>query len=670
KKALPPKRPKAPQPSAGTAEKKIEPGELLPAVNENKPSNLQINKYLAVTSISLLLTSMGTLFYPPLILFGVAGLAYPLAGVVKRAYKGLVYEKKVKMEVMGSILFPGMVLTGFFFTSCFAFWMYYLSLKLLLKIEDDTRQNLIGIFGDQPRFVWMVKDGVEIEIPFDSLRIGDIVAVQSGGTIPVDGVITEGSASIDQHVLTGESQPLEKEPGDPVFALTTVLAGSLRIRVEKSGKDTVVSNIVDMLNKTVDFKSTMQSRGEMISDFSVIPTLALSAAAYPLTGYVGFFAALNSFIGGDVRLFIPMSTLNFLRLSSKNGILIKDGRALEMLAKADTIVFDKTGTLTLDQPTVSNIYPCNGFQEKDVLYYAASAEQRQTHPIAKAILEKTRECGISLSVEMDDSRYEMGRGLRVIMDGSLIRVGSERFMEMEGIEIPPAMKEIIADSHQSGHSLVLASKDDRILGTIELQATIRPEIKEIIGQLRNRGKSMVIITGDHQKPARMLAEELGIEHCFAEVFPEQKAMIVERLQDEGKTICYVGDGINDSIAMKKAHVSISLRGASSIATDTANIIFMNGTLDNLDKLFEMATEFKINTRNALMLAIIPGVLNIACVFLVHTGIYFALALYYINLPLGLANSFLPIIEDKKKKDKLKPAPDGKRSLLQSLNPFV
>lgn len=669
-KGIPAKRSKPPLPSIGPAKEKPEQPDYLPAVNGNKPNNLQVNKYLAVTSISLLLTSMGTLFYPPLILFGVAGLAYPLAGVVNRAYKGLVYEKKVKMEVMGSILFPGMVLTGFYFTSCFAFWMYYLSAKLLLKIEDDTRQNLVGIFGDQPRFVWLVKDGVEIEMPFDSLKIGDIVAVQSGGTIPVDGVITEGSASIDQHVLTGESQPLEKEPGDPVFALTTVLAGSIRIRVEKSGQDTVVSNIIDMLNKTIDFKSTMQSRGEMISDFSVIPTLALSAAAYPLTGTIGFFAALNSYIGGDVRLFIPMSTLNFLRLSSRNGILIKDGRALEMLAKTDTVVFDKTGTLTLDQPHVSNIFTCNGFQERDVLYFAASAEQRQTHPIAKAILEKTRQCGISLAAEMDDSRYELGRGLRLIMDGSLIRVGSERFMEIEGIEIPPVMKEIIADSYQSGHSLVLASKDDRLLGAIELQATIRPEIKAIIGQLRHRGKSLVIITGDHQKPARMLAEELGIEHCFAEVFPEQKAMIVERLQDEGKTICYVGDGINDSIAMKKAHVSISLRGASSIATDTANIIFMNGTLDNLDNLFQLAQEFKINTRNALMLAIIPGMLNLASVFLLHTGIYFALALYYINLPLGLTNSFLPIIEDKKKKDKLKPVPDGKRSTLRSLNPFV
>lgn len=628
----------------------------LPAINENKPNNVQVNKYLAVTSISLLLTSIGALFYPPLIVFGVLGLAYPLTGIVKRACIGLVYEKKVKMEVMGSILFPGMVLSGFYCTACFAFWMYYLSQKLLIKIEDDTRQNLIGIFGDQPRFVWIVRDGVEVEMPFDSLRIGDVVAVQSGGTIPADGTITEGSASIDQHVLTGEAQPLEKEPGDLVFALTTVLAGNIRIRVEKSGKDTVVSNIVDMLNKTIDFKSTMQSKGEMISDFSVIPTLALSAAAYPVSGHVGSFAALNSYVGGDVRLFIPMSTLNFLRLSSRNGILIKDGRALEMLTKADTVVFDKTGTLTLDQPYVSSIYPCNGFNETDVLYYAASAENRQTHPIAKAIIEKTRECGISLSTDMDDTSYEMGRGIRVTMSGSVIRVGSQRFMEIEGIKIPKAIQGIIYNSHNSGHSLVLASKDDLVLGTIELQATIRPEIKDIIGQLRNRGKSMYIITGDHEKPSRMLANELGIENCFSEVFPEQKAMIVERLQNEGRTLCYIGDGINDSIAMKKAHVSISLRGASSVATDTANIIFMNGTLDNLDKLFELAAEFKINTGNALMLAIVPGIINLACVFLLHTGIYFAIGLYYITLPIGLANSFLPIFEDYKRKSKLKQTP--------------
>jgi heavy metal translocating P-type ATPase len=662
KNALPAKKGKAPRVSAEPADADRDRLTLLPAVNENKPNNVQINKYLAVTSISLLLTSIGTLFYSPLILFGVVGLAYPLAGIVKRAYKGLVYEKKVKMEVMGSILFPGMVLSGFFFTSCFAFWMYYLSLKLLIKIEDDTRQNLIGTFGDQPRFVWIEKGDVEVEMPFDSLKIGDIVVVQSGGTIPVDGIITGGSASVDQHVLTGESQPLEKEPGDPVFALTTVLAGCIRIRVEKSGKDTVVSNIVDMLNKTIDFKSTMQSAGEMISDFSVIPTLALSAAAYTVSGYASSFAALNSYIGGDVRLFIPMSTLNFLKLSSQNGILIKDGRALEMLVRADTVVFDKTGTLTLDQPHVSNIYPCNGFDAMDVLYYAASAENRQTHPVAKAIIEKTRECGVSLSTDIDDTSYQMGHGIKVAMSGSLIRVGSERFMESEGIEIPKAMKAIIYDSYNNGHSLVLASKDNLVLGTIELQATIRPEIKDIIQQLGKRGKSMYIISGDHEKPTRMLAKELGIESCFSGVFPEQKAMIVERLQDEGRTVCYIGDGINDSIAMKKAHVSISLRGASSVATDTANIIFMNGTLDNLDKLFELAKEFKINTGNALMLAIIPGIINIASVFLLHTGIYFALGLYYITLPIGLANSFLPLYEDRKRKSQPKQTPaEMKRS---------
>jgi len=651
---LPAKGLKAPpvtSPAIEPAAENQEPLQYLPAITENKPNNVQVNKYLAVTSVSLVLTSIGTLFYPPLILFGVAGLAYPLTGIVKRAYNGLVHEKKVKMEVMGSILFPGMVLSGFYFTSSFAFWMYYLSVKLLIKIEDDTRQNLIGIFGDQPRFVWVVKGGVEIEMPFDSLKIGDIVAVQSGGTIPVDGIITGGIASIDQHVLTGESQPLEKGEGDQVFALTTVLAGSIRIRVEKSGQETVVSNIVDMLNKTVDFKSTMQSKGEMISDFSVIPTLALSAAAFAVSGLEGSFAALNSYVGGDVRLFIPLSTLNFLKLASRKGILIKDGRALELLAKADAVVFDKTGTLTLDQPHVSKIYSCNGCNEMDVLYFAASAEKRQSHPIAKAIMEKAEECQLPLATDIDDTSYEMGYGIRVTITGSQIHVGSQRFMETEGIAIPPAMQEIIQNSHNSGHSLVLISKDNLAIGTIELQATVRPEIKDIIKQLKKRGKSLYIITGDHDKPAQMLAKELGIEHCFSEVFPEQKAMIIERLQDEGRIVCYIGDGINDSIAMKKAQVSISLRGASSVATDTANILFMDGTLNNLDKIFELAKEFKINTSNALMLAIAPGIINIASVFLLHTGIYFALGLYYITLPIGIANSFLPLIGDDKSNKK-------------------
>ena len=624
---------------------KTDPSEEL--ARENQFNNITINKYFAVTSVSAVLTAAGRIFYPPLALWGAVGLFYPLTGIMKKAYEGLFKEKKVKMEVMGSILLPGMIFAGYYFTACFSYMLYFMSLKILNKIEDNTRQNLVGIFENQPRSVWIVKDSIEIEIPFDSLQTGDTLAVKAGETIPADGTVTEGMASIDQHILTGESQPLEKGAGEPVFASTVVLSGKIRIKVEKSGKDTVVANVADMINRTVDFKTTIQSKGERIADQSVLPTLALSAVALPVTGTVGALAVLNTFVGGDVYFLVPLSTLNFLKAAAENGILIKDGRSLELLGKTDTVVFDKTGTLTTDRLFVREIHTCEGYSETEILQYAAMAENRQPHPIAKAVLEKAQECGINPD-NADDSSYEVGYGIRVKISETVIRVGSARFMKMEHIGIDEKINALMRDSAERGTSLVMVAKDSLVAGAVELSSSIRPEVVNIIKSLKKRQKSLYIITGDNENAAGVLAQELGIENYFSETFPEQKAEIIEQLQKEGRSVCFIGDGINDSIAMKKAHVSVSLRGASTIATDTANIILMDGTLRNLDRLFEIAEDFDKNINTALTLAIVPGVMNIGGIFLLHTGIYVAMGLYYIFLPLGVGNSFLPMIKYKKK----------------------
>jgi Cu2+-exporting ATPase len=567
--------------------------------------------------------------------------------MIRRAYEGLFKEHKVNMEAMNFILLSGLVSTGYYFTSCFVFWSYYLSLKLLNRIEDSTRQNLGAVFEKQPRSAWIVRNGTEIEVPFDSLQAGDIAAVKAGEIIPADGFITEGIASVDQHILTGESCPLEKGPGDPVFASTLLLTGSIRIRIEKSGKDTVVAKIGEILKRTVDFKTTVQSKGEKIADQSVVPTLAAGIVALPLTGPVGALAVLNSYIGSDVRILVPLSTLNFLKIASRDGILIKDGRVLELLVKTDTVVFDKTGTLTLEQPHVREIHVCDGYSDAEVLRYAATAENRQSHPIARAILEKASAYEIHPE-NIADAKYEIGYGIRVRISDALIRVGSARFMESEGIEIPGAIKDLMHCCHENGHSLVMVAREEHLAGAIELEAAVRPEVREIIRQLKNRGKSLYILTGDSEKPARILADDLGIENCFAEVFPEQKAEIIEQLQKEGRSVCFVGDGINDSVAMKKAHVSVSLRGASAVATDTASIILMDGTLNQLDRLFGLAQNFNSNVNTSLLMTIVPGLINVGSVFILHTGIYFSVfLLYLLALPAGMANSFLPLIKNSK-----------------------
>jgi Cu2+-exporting ATPase len=473
--------------------------------------------------------------------------------------------------------------------------------------------------------------------------------INAGETIPIDGLIHSGIASIDQHVLTGELQPMAKGVGNSVFAGTVVLEGQIHIQVEKTGQETVAAQIGNILEKTADFKATMQSYGERIIDKGALPTLAVSAIALPILGTQSALAILNSCFGYQMRITAPLSMLNFLTIASKNSILIKDGRSLELLSQVDTVVFDKTGTLTEEQPHVGKIHCC-GIEENELLTYAAAAEYKQTHPIALAILAEAKQRRLNVA-PVTQAKYEVGYGIKVNVDAKLIRVGSVRFMEMEGISIPPEMNILQEETHEQGHSLVFIALNDQLVGAIELYPTIRPEAKQIIAQLKQRGLSLYIISGDHEQPTRKLAQKLGIDNYFAETLPEDKANLIAQLQQKGKVVCFVGDGINDSIALKKSQVSISLRGASTVATDTAAIILMDNHLNQLDHLFEIAEEFNANMKNNLNLSIIPGFLCWGGVFFLHFGIVSTVLLYDASLLVGVWNAMSPSLKNGKSTSK-------------------
>lgn len=596
-----------------------------------------------ISSVSLGLATVGSIVYPPLIFVSITGLAYITIPIWKKGYHSLFKKRQVNMSVLDSIALPGIFITGHYLIATVAYWLYYFSQKLLLKTENSSRKSLIGIFGEQPNFVWILKDDIEIEIPFSTLQVGDIIVINAGETISVDGVISDGIASIDQRILTGESRPSEKGQGEQVFASTVLLSGKIHIKVEKAGKDTVAAKIGEMLISTIDFKTSIQSRGQKIANDSVLPTMVASVLALPFSGLVGATAILFSCIGDNVRIISPLSVLNFLRIASERSILIKDGRALELLNQVDTVVFDKTGTLTQEQPHVGKIYTLQDYQENDLLKWAAAAEYKQKHPVAKAIIQAAHERELSLP-QIEEAEYEMGYGIKVIINDQLIRVGSVRFMEMEQIAIPEKIGKTMSDCHEFGHLLIMVAIDDQLAGAIELHATIRPEAKSIIKGLRQRNMSLYIISGDHEKTTQRLAEELDIDNYFADTLPENKANLIQQLIDAGKVVCFVGDGINDSIALKKAHVSISLKGASTVATDTAQIVLMDASLKHLCQVFDLASDLDKNLNTGLVTTIIPGLVVIGGVFLVHLGIVGSIVMFNTGLLAGVINSMWPLVE--------------------------
>ncbi len=614
-----------------------------------------------VISATLGLSIVGALFYPAISVLSGLGIAYVSIPFYQRAAKSL-KKGKIDVFVVDSITIPAMFLSGFYFVSSFTCWTYCLGQQLVFRTKDHSKKQLISVFSDLPSSVWLLKDGIEIEQRVENLESGDVVVVNAGETIAVDGIVVAGIASVDQHILTGESQPTEKTIDDSVFASTIVLSGRLHIRVELSGQATVAAQIGVLLNNTADRKLGVQTRGERMADKAAVPTLALSALALPLVGKSGSLAVLGSFIGADIRIFAPLTTLNFLRIASENGILIKDGRALEKLSQVDTVVFDKTGTLTQEQPHIGHIYVFNGYHENEVLHYAATAEYKQTHPIAKAILQAAKERDLDLT-QVDNSSYELGYGIKVHVGEDIICVGSLRFMSMENIALSDEIHNILSQAKELGHSLVLVGLNGQLMGAVELHATVRPEVELLVAKLRRRKLALYIISGDNEKPTQQLAQQIGIENYFAEVLPEDKASLIEQLQNEGKTVCFIGDGINDSIALKQADVSISLTGASAIAKDTAQILLMSGNLKNLEQLFKLGNELETNLNVSLLATIVPGVMIIGGVFFLHTGVISAVALNNLGLFAGVGNSMLPLLSHKKTDEKNDDGLDDKKALL-------
>lgn len=638
--------PKAEQPIAPKAEQ--------PVASQYNALSMMTQHSFNLSTISLGLALVGFLFKP----LAVASLIFVVLGspeIVRRAYTQLFKERRTTVDLLilatvavGLGLGTGAILSGspvFALALSLNIFLANYAQRLMRQVREDAKGSLVDVFKQQPSAAWVLIDGVEMETPVESLCAGDVVVVNAGETIPIDGRVIEGLASVDQHILTGEAQPAEKGPGDQAFALTLIATGKLWILVEKTGQETTAAQIGQILNQTMNFKTGMQLWAENVADQSVVPTLAVAALALPFVPGISWaLLVAHPKYKGTVATYINI--LSYLDVISKHGILIKDGRVLELLNDVDTVVFDKTGTLTETQPHVGQVHAWADYDENEVLLYAAAAEYRQTHPVAIAILQEAESHKLPIP-EIETAAYKVGYGLTVTVDRLTLRVGSLRFMQEEELTLPVEAETVIASAHQQGHSLILVAVDQQVVGALELVPTVRPEAQAIIQGLRKRGiKQTYIISGDHDAPTRKLAHDLGIDHYFAETLPEEKANLIEQLQQAGKTVCYIGDGINDAIALKKAAVSISLQGASSVAVDTAQVVLMDQSLNKLCELFDLAADFKRNMTKTFGLVVAPHILSLLGLLFLHFGLLSVIILCQLGLGIGVANALLPRLQHK------------------------
>ncbi len=444
-----------------------------------------IDIHLPLSTLSLPLAAVAQFAATPLLPVAAVVVAYTSIPTFQAARRVFREERRVGVDALDAVVVIGCLGTLSVFPGAVMSWCLSFGRFLVRMTRDNSQRMLLNAFGKQPRFAWLCKDGVEVQVPAERLEKGDIVVVHTGEVVPVDGQVVEGLAMIDQQTLTGEAAPAEKAAGDRVFAATILVGGKVHVMVERSGSETASAQISQILAQTAGHKLSSQHKGERLADQAVLPTLAAGAVGMATMGPIGAVAVLNSDLGTGIRMAAPLAMLSSLALCAHRGILVKDGRALELMNQINTVLFDKTGTLTHDRPEVGRIIAGQGFNPDQVLGFAAAAERKFHHPIALAILQRAEQLKLTLP-STDDTQYKIGYGITVQINDRTVRVGSKRFLEMEGVALPAGIHEDLDLAHREGHTMVLVAVNDRLGGAIELRQRSGPKRLQLFGDCAAR----------------------------------------------------------------------------------------------------------------------------------------------------------------------------------------
>ena len=539
---------------------------------------------------------------------------------VTRAVLVLVSQRRLNVDFLDTLAILVSVLRAQLVTAAFMTWMISLGDWIRDKTAARSKRAIAGLLEFYTISAWLLDDGKVIRIPAEQVRPGQVVLVYPGEIIPVDGSIISGRASVDQKTVTGESLPIERETGDPVYASTLVREGKVTVCASLVGEDTTAAQIVRLIENAPVGETRMQNYAEKLGDRLVAPALTLSGGLYAATGDLNRLLSMIIIdYGTGIRVAAPTSVLAAMTHAARQGILIKSGRHMERLATLDTMVFDKTGTLTHGSPEIGDAisYDERFFSPDRILSLAAGAESRLKHPVSEAIVAKAQRARMTIPDHIG-SEFEIGLGVEARLSGYMIHIGSERFFERKSIHLNGALRDIRA-LNDNGRSALLFAVDGVIKGLIPYSDQIRRETCEVLTVLRNRGmRNLMMLTGDNAVVARAVAGQLGIDRYFANTMPAEKAEIVRDLQREGRTVAMVGDGINDSPALAYADVGIAMKHGAEVARETADIVLME---DNLWKLI-VAIEISRDAMAAIRqnYAIIAGLNTIALALALPSGL--------------------------------------------------
>ncbi|WP_282064078.1 heavy metal translocating P-type ATPase [Vibrio rotiferianus] len=540
-------------------------------------------------------------------------------------------DKNISVEVLDAIAVGLSAWRGDYRTAMMTQSLISLGEYMEQKTSRNSDQLLADLMRPQESIVWRVEGTERIQVNSTELDVGDVIELAPGVSIPVDGTIIKGAALINQSSLTGENVPVRREESAVVYSGTSVHEGTIQVRVDKVGSEATTAKIAKLIYDSLSEKSEIQQVTQDMANRRVKITLGIGAAVFALTQDINRVASVFLVdYSCALKLSTPVTFKSIMYRAAQQGILFKGGSAIEKLVKIDTCVFDKTGTLTHGDMQVTDVIPlCSSNSARDLLAIAASVEEHSNHPLSQAVVNAAKHNQLP-HIEHGEVEYVIAHGLKSTMNNHELVMGSRHFLEVhESVDFSP-YEDVIKKYEAQGRHLIFISHQHVLIGMIGLRDHLREDALETLSALRQFGvKELIMITGDSQFKARILGDELKLDRVFAEAVPSEKSTIVEALQAEGRTVMFVGDGVNDAPALTAADVGVAMGRGTELARQVADVVLLRDQLYGLAEARELAniamhvinSNIKIAeyVNSAIMLAAALGWLNPTMSALLHNG---------------------------------------------------
>lgn len=546
-------------------------------------------------------------------------LATVVAGVpiALKAYQAL-KMKAFSIELLVTIAVIGALFIQEFVESAVVTFLFMFGDYLEGRTLEKTRSSLKELVDMAPQEATVIRNGVHETIPAEEVNQGERLIVHAGGKIPVDGEIIAGEASINEAAITGESIPVRKKMKDAVFSGTIVDSGYVELIAEKVGDDTTFAKIIELVEEAQESKSKTE---KFLNKFAAIYTpgvVGLSLLVYLLTRDLHIaITFLVIACPGALVIGAPVSNVVGIGNGAKHGILIKGGEAMDNFSKVDTVVFDKTGTLTKGKPEVTDYHVFGTEDPEELFKDIARAELISEHHLGRTIVQAAKKRGLDISGDVDEGEVIKGNGIRATVDGRLFVIGNRKLMEKENIAITQEIENVAVDREKQGNTAIFVAVEGEIKAIISIADEIRDDAKEAISEMRQNGvKKIMMLTGDNEYTARLVAEKLGLDAYDAELLPEDKVEYVKRLKDEGHVVAMAGDGVNDAPAIATADIGVAMgEGGTDISMETADVVLMADQLKQFSHAFSLSKASMRNMKQNIWIAVgtvvllLIGVLN-------------------------------------------------------------